>query len=178
MILTADHGCDPSWSGTDHTREQVPVLVFGPDLKPGSGGTLPTFADIGETIAAHLKIDQGAHGKSFLHRKAKPKLTTNKPTKTTATKYIKPISHAKLTAKKSPKPADAIGVAEKIATKPAVKKPTKPSAKKPIKSSTKKPAKIVTVSHAKLTAKKSPKPTDAKRAKPAIKKRVKSVKKK
>ena len=82
MILTADHGCDPSWSGTDHTREQVPVLVFGPDLKPGSGGTLSTFADIGETIAEHLKIEAGPHGKSFLNKKpvAKPKpKTISKP---------------------------------------------------------------------------------------------------
>jgi phosphopentomutase len=56
MILTADHGCDPSWPGSEHTREQVPVLVFSPELKPGSGGALSTFADIGETIASHLNI--------------------------------------------------------------------------------------------------------------------------
>ena len=66
MILTADHGCDPSWPGSEHTREQVPVLAFGPDLAPGSAGSLNTFADIGETIAKHLGIDAGPHGNSFL----------------------------------------------------------------------------------------------------------------
>ena len=66
MILTADHGCDPSWPGSEHTREQVPVLAFGPGLAPGSAGSLSTFADIGETIAKHLDVDAGAHGRSFL----------------------------------------------------------------------------------------------------------------
>ncbi|MBA8899250.1 phosphopentomutase [Phyllobacterium sp. P30BS-XVII] len=66
LILTADHGCDPTFKGTDHTRERVPVLCFGPDLPHGSLGIRPTFADIGETIAAHLDIAPGLHGKSFL----------------------------------------------------------------------------------------------------------------
>ncbi|MGO4448640.1 phosphopentomutase [Phyllobacterium sp. TAF24] len=66
LILTADHGCDPTFKGTDHTRERVPVLCFGPDLPHGSLGVRPTFADIGETIAAHLDIAPGPHGKSFL----------------------------------------------------------------------------------------------------------------
>ncbi len=65
MVLTADHGCDPSWPGTEHTREQVPVLAFGPDLKPGTGGSLSTFADIGETIAAHLGVKKSPPGRSF-----------------------------------------------------------------------------------------------------------------
>lgn len=66
MILSADHGCDPSWRGTDHTREQVPVLCYGPDLAPGSAGTRKTFADIGESIAAHLGLEPGSAGASFL----------------------------------------------------------------------------------------------------------------
>jgi phosphopentomutase len=66
VILTADHGCDPTWPGTDHTRERVPVLAFGPGIKPGSIGILETFADIGESIAAHLGIAPGAHGRSFI----------------------------------------------------------------------------------------------------------------
>ena len=66
MVLTADHGCDPSWTGNDHTREQVPVLVYGPNLAPGSAGSLSTFADIGETIAKYLGIKAGSHGASFL----------------------------------------------------------------------------------------------------------------
>lgn len=36
LILTADHGCDPTWHGSDHTREHIPVLVYGPKVKPGS----------------------------------------------------------------------------------------------------------------------------------------------
>ncbi|WP_420960398.1 phosphopentomutase [Brucella sp. IR073] len=64
LILTADHGCDPTWTGTDHTRERVPVLVHGSGA--GEIGILPTFADIGETVAAHLGIPAGKHGTSFL----------------------------------------------------------------------------------------------------------------
>jgi phosphopentomutase len=66
MVLTADHGCDPTWRGTDHTRERVPVLLAGPDVKPGTIGVRATFADIGETIAAHLGLSAGPHGTSFL----------------------------------------------------------------------------------------------------------------
>ena len=66
VILTADHGCDPTWSGTDHTREQVPVLIFGPDIKGRYAGQRPTFADIGETVAEHLGLEPGKHGTSFL----------------------------------------------------------------------------------------------------------------
>ncbi|MFK5979588.1 MAG: phosphopentomutase [Rhizobiaceae bacterium] len=66
MILTADHGNDPTWPGTDHTREQVPVMLWSPGMEPGYCGVLPTFADIGETIAKHLDLPAGIHGKSFL----------------------------------------------------------------------------------------------------------------
>ena len=66
VILTADHGCDPTWRGTDHTRERVPVLAFGPAVQPGDRGILKTFADIGETVAAHLAIAPGKYGNSFL----------------------------------------------------------------------------------------------------------------
>lgn len=55
-VITADHGCDPTWTGTDHTREHIPVLMFGPNVKPGSIGKRKTFADIGQTIARHLGI--------------------------------------------------------------------------------------------------------------------------
>lgn len=65
-IITADHGCDPTWHGTDHTREQVPVLAFGPNIQAGPIGVRDTFADIGETIAMHLGLEPGAHGESFL----------------------------------------------------------------------------------------------------------------
>ncbi|PLW75843.1 phosphopentomutase [Cohaesibacter celericrescens] len=66
VILTADHGCDPTWQGTDHTREQVPVIMFGPDIKGRYAGQLSTFADIGETIADHLGLVAGKYGKSIL----------------------------------------------------------------------------------------------------------------
>lgn len=66
LILTADHGCDPTWRGTDHTRERVPVLAFGQGLGSRTIGIRGTYADIGETIAAHLGIPAGKHGRSFL----------------------------------------------------------------------------------------------------------------
>lgn len=66
LILTADHGCDPSWRGTDHTREHVPVLATGPGIAAKNIGGRSTFADIGETVAAHLGIEPGLHGQSFL----------------------------------------------------------------------------------------------------------------
>lgn len=66
LILTADHGCDPTWQGTDHTRERVPILGTGPGLGAGSIGVRGTFADIGETVAAHLGLAPGPHGTSFL----------------------------------------------------------------------------------------------------------------
>lgn len=65
LILTADHGNDPSWRGTDHTRERVPVLGTGPGFRPSNVGLRPTFADIGETAAAHLGLAPGAHGTPF-----------------------------------------------------------------------------------------------------------------
>ncbi|RWX76661.1 phosphopentomutase [Neorhizobium lilium] len=66
VILTADHGCDPTWRGTDHTRERVPIMAFGPGIRSRDIGLRSTYADIGETIAAHLGIAAGTHGRSFL----------------------------------------------------------------------------------------------------------------
>lgn len=65
LLLTADHGCDPTWTGTDHTRERVPVFGTGPGLAPAAIGLRNTFADIGETIAEHLGLPPGLHGTSF-----------------------------------------------------------------------------------------------------------------
>ena len=65
-IITADHGCDPSWTGTDHTREQVPILAFGPDIAPQEIGVRTSFADMAQTVAAHLGIASGKHGRKFL----------------------------------------------------------------------------------------------------------------
>jgi phosphopentomutase len=66
LLLTADHGNDPSWIGTDHTREQTPILCFSPSLSSGSVGLRMTFADIGESIAHWLGLVPGKHGHSFL----------------------------------------------------------------------------------------------------------------
>ncbi|TPW32665.1 phosphopentomutase [Pararhizobium mangrovi] len=66
VVLTADHGCDPTWRGTDHTRERVPVLAFGPGMRARGIGVRETYADIGESIAAHLGLEPGRHGTSFL----------------------------------------------------------------------------------------------------------------
>jgi phosphopentomutase len=65
-IISADHGCDPSWRGTDHTREHVPVLLFGPDIAPRPLGRRDGFADIGQTMAQHLGVTPLPHGTSFL----------------------------------------------------------------------------------------------------------------
>ncbi len=64
-IITADHGCDPTWRGTDHTRENIPILAFGPDVIPGPIGKRQTFADIGQTIAKHLAIPALSRGTAF-----------------------------------------------------------------------------------------------------------------
>ncbi len=66
FVLTADHGNDPTWRGTDHTRERTPVIGLAPGLKGGSIGLRPTFSDIGETVAEHLGLPRGGHGSSFL----------------------------------------------------------------------------------------------------------------
>jgi phosphopentomutase len=64
-VVTADHGNDPTWPGTDHTRERVPVLGTGPGIAPRPVG-LVGFADVGETLAAHLGLAPRRHGRSFL----------------------------------------------------------------------------------------------------------------
>ncbi|MBV9062332.1 MAG: phosphopentomutase [Alphaproteobacteria bacterium] len=56
VMITADHGCDPTWRGTDHTREHVPIVAFGPGILHGSAGRRETFSDVGATIAQHLAL--------------------------------------------------------------------------------------------------------------------------
>lgn len=65
-VITADHGNDPTWTGTDHTREQVPVLAFGPGVAARPIGRRETFADIGATVAAHLGLAWDGAGTPFL----------------------------------------------------------------------------------------------------------------
>lgn len=64
-IITADHGCDPTWPGSDHTREHVPVIMFGPGVTPRFVGRRESFADIGQTIARHLGIAELKVGLAF-----------------------------------------------------------------------------------------------------------------
>ncbi|KQS81863.1 phosphopentomutase [Methylobacterium sp. Leaf361] len=65
-VITADHGNDPTWTGTDHTREQVPVLAFGPGVAGRPIGRRETFADIGATVAARLGLAWDGAGTPFL----------------------------------------------------------------------------------------------------------------
>ncbi|MFV1951741.1 MAG: phosphopentomutase [Nitrospinota bacterium] len=67
LIITSDHGCDPTTPGTDHSREYVPLLVYGKMIKGGINlGTRETFADVGETIAGIFGVKGAGAGKSFL----------------------------------------------------------------------------------------------------------------
>jgi phosphopentomutase len=66
LVLCADHGCDPTWPGSDHTREHIPVLAYGAGLRAGSLGQRETFADIGQSLAAHFGLEPMDYGKSFL----------------------------------------------------------------------------------------------------------------
>lgn len=66
LVLTADHGNDPTWTGTDHTRECIPIMTFAPGIAPGSFGRRASFADIGQSIADHLGIAPLAAGRSWL----------------------------------------------------------------------------------------------------------------
>lgn len=66
LIITADHGCDPTFPGTDHTREYVPLLVYGQKIRSGVDlGTRKTFADVAATVADLLKVDYSCPGTSF-----------------------------------------------------------------------------------------------------------------
>ena len=67
LMVTADHGNDPTTPSTDHSREYVPLLAVGAGVAEGvSLGTRQTFADLGQTIAANFQVAPLAHGTSFL----------------------------------------------------------------------------------------------------------------
>jgi phosphopentomutase len=66
LIMTADHGCDPSWAGTDHTREHIPVLVYGGSVQPGPLGKRDSFADVGQSLASYFDLPPMDYGRSFL----------------------------------------------------------------------------------------------------------------
>lgn len=65
LYLTADHGCDPSWPGTDHTREYVPIVAYGKKLHPINLGCRLTFADLGQTLSRQFNLQSMAYGQSF-----------------------------------------------------------------------------------------------------------------
>lgn len=69
LIITADHGCDPGYKkSTDHTREYIPVLIFGKKIKSVNLGTRAGFGDIGKTICDYLGVDAKISGNSFLNQ--------------------------------------------------------------------------------------------------------------
>jgi len=68
VFITADHGCDPTYKGTDHTREHVPVIMFGKKVKPQFIGGRDTYADIGQTIADYFNLPPLKVGTSFLDK--------------------------------------------------------------------------------------------------------------
>ena len=65
VILTADHGCDPTWPGSDHTRECVPFLLWGKNITTENIGLRDSFADIGQSIADYMGLDSLPTGKSI-----------------------------------------------------------------------------------------------------------------
>jgi phosphopentomutase len=65
-VITADHGCDPSWPGSDHTREHIPVLFFGPGINGRELPVAETFSDIGATLAKHLGVKPLSNGTPLL----------------------------------------------------------------------------------------------------------------
>ena len=72
LVLTADHGCDPCHTGTDHTREHTPLLVWGRGLRPGVNlGTRQTYADISATVLDFFGMDKKLKGTSFLEQLAR-----------------------------------------------------------------------------------------------------------
>ena len=66
LVLCADHGCDPTWPGSDHTREHIPVLALGKGVTAGSLGRRETFADIGQSLATHFGLAPMDYGTSFV----------------------------------------------------------------------------------------------------------------
>jgi len=66
LLITADHGNDPTWPGTEHTREAVPVIAVGGRVRPGNLGTRASFADLGATVAENFTAGGQLQGSSFL----------------------------------------------------------------------------------------------------------------
>ncbi|WXJ87465.1 Phosphopentomutase [Moorella humiferrea] len=68
LVITADHGCDPTTPSTDHSREYVPLLIYGDKIRKINIGVRPTFADLGATVAEMLDVPYDLAGESFARR--------------------------------------------------------------------------------------------------------------
>ena len=67
LIITADHGCDPAYTvSTDHSREHVPLIIYGKNVTAKNLGTREGFCDIGKTVCDYLNVDADVKGNSFL----------------------------------------------------------------------------------------------------------------
>ena len=66
VVFSADHGCDPTWAGSDHTRELIPILAWGGGATARCIGVRNGFGDIGATLAAHLGLRPAGDGVDFL----------------------------------------------------------------------------------------------------------------
>ena len=66
LFLTSDHGCDPTWPGSDHTREYVPVMAYHSTIESVNLGERQTFADLGQTIVDIFNVEKLTYGTSFL----------------------------------------------------------------------------------------------------------------
>ena len=71
VLITADHGCDPTWVGSDHTREKIPALFFGKQVRPQVLQPMKTFSDIGQTLASflNLSLENGSVQDIFYQRR-------------------------------------------------------------------------------------------------------------
>jgi phosphopentomutase len=67
LIITADHGNDPTTASTDHSREYVPLLFYGKKMEPKKLGIRKTFSDVGKTVADFYKVENNLRGTSFLY---------------------------------------------------------------------------------------------------------------
>ena len=68
LILTADHGCDPTTESTDHSREYIPILVYGKNIEPINIGIRNSFTDIGKSILDYFNIENEIDGESFIEK--------------------------------------------------------------------------------------------------------------
>ena len=98
LIITGDHGCDPGFKGTDHTREYTPLLVYGRQIMPIGLGVRESFADIGASICEMLGIENTLYGKSFFKELSMTKERLCELAKGAMKNAYAPYSHCKVGA--------------------------------------------------------------------------------